>query len=108
MLWLRSATAMAAAVERFWASIELRRASYSFNVRAVSRIPARVASEEKSRVAAFARSGRISARVHGGRQIQRMLVCNCARVFDPFLHISERDQHHFGLHVEVEAIPDGC
>ena len=50
---------MAAVVERFWAFRELRRASYFFRVRDVSRIPARVASEEQSRVAAFARSGRI-------------------------------------------------
>ena len=60
VLWLRLATTMAAAVERFWASRELRRSSYSFRVRAVSRIPARVASEEESGVAVFARSGRIS------------------------------------------------
>ena len=51
---------MAAAVERFWASRELRRASYSFRVPAVSRIPARVVSEEQSRAATFARSGRSS------------------------------------------------
>ena len=60
VLWLRSATTMAAAVERFCASRELRRPSYSFRVRAVSRIPARVASEEESGVAVFAGSGRIS------------------------------------------------
>ena len=58
--WLRSATAMAAAVERFWASREARRASCFRRVRAASWIPARVVSEERSRAAAFVRSGRIS------------------------------------------------
>ena len=48
---------MTASFDRRCASIDLRRASYSLRVRAVSRIPARAASEEEVRVAAFARSG---------------------------------------------------
>ena len=55
--WLRSATAMTAAFDRFCASMGLRRASYSLRVRAVPWIPARAASEEEARMAAFARSG---------------------------------------------------
>ena len=57
--WLRSNTAMAAAVERFWASREVS-ASCSLRVRAVSWIPARVVSEERSRAAIFVRRGRSS------------------------------------------------
>ena len=43
----------------------------------------------------------------GGHQIQRMLVCSGACMFDPFVHVAEGDQPHLGLHVEVEVIPDG-
>ena len=46
-------------VRSFLSLLELRRASYSLRVRAVSWIPAWAASEEEARVAAFARSGRI-------------------------------------------------
>ena len=56
-VWLCSATVMSAAFERFSASREVRRASCSLRVRAVSRIPARVVSEERFRAAAFVRSG---------------------------------------------------
>ena len=58
--WLRSATAMAAAVERFWASREVRRASCSLRVRVVSSIPARVVTEVRSRAAIFVHRGRSS------------------------------------------------
>ena len=60
VVWLRSVTAMAAAVERLWASREVRRASCFLRVRAVSRIPARVVSAERFRAAAFVRSRRSS------------------------------------------------
>ena len=56
-VWLRSATVMSATFERFSASREMRRASCSLRVRAVSRILARVVSEERFRAAAFVRSG---------------------------------------------------
>ena len=45
--------------------------------------------------------------VLGGRQFQLMLVGSGACMFDPFLHVAERDQHYLGLHVGVEVIPDG-
>ena len=60
VVWLRSATAMAAAVERVWASREVRRASCSLSARAVSRIPARVVPEVRFRAVAFVGSGRSS------------------------------------------------
>ena len=58
--WLRSATAMTAAVEHFWASREARRASCSLRVRVVSSIPAREVTEVPSRAAIFVRRGRSS------------------------------------------------
>ena len=90
---------MAAAFARFWASMELRRASYSLKVRAVSWIPARAASEEEARVAAFARSGRIIRSCSAVAHVQHMLVCRCAGLTYFFLNVSEGDQHHFGLDV---------
>ena len=50
---------MTAALDRFYAPMDLRRASYSLTVHAVSWIPARAASEKVVRVAVFARRGRI-------------------------------------------------
>ena len=44
--------------------------------------------------------------VLGGRQVERMLACCCAGLFYSFLNVSEGDQHHFGLDVGGEAIPD--
>ena len=58
--WLRSTTAMAAAIERFWASREARRASCSLRARVVSSIPARVVMEVWSRAAIFVHIGRSS------------------------------------------------
>ena len=55
---LRLATAMAAAVERFWASREARRASCSLKVHVVSAIPARVVAEVRSRGASLFCRGR--------------------------------------------------
>ena len=57
---MRLATAMAAAVERFWASREARRASCSLRVRVVSWSPARVVAEVRSRAVNFSRRGIIS------------------------------------------------
>ena len=84
--WLRSATAMAAAVERFWASREVKRVSCSLRVRVVSWIPARVVSEERSRAAIFVRRGRSSRScsaaanpAHVGRQLCVHLRCHPSR-----------------------------
>ena len=52
---------MAAAVERFWASREARRASCSLRVRVVSSIPSRVVAEVRSSAVIFVRRG-ISSR----------------------------------------------
>ena len=44
----------------------------------------------------------------GCRQIQRMLISSCSRMLNPLLHVAEGDHHLLGLHLWVEAIPDGC
>ena len=45
--------------------------------------------------------------VLGGRQVQCLLVCYRTGLFHPFLNVLEGYQHHFGLDVGGEAIPDG-
>ena len=62
--WLRSATAMTAAFDRSYASMDLRRASYLLRARAMSWILARAMSEEEARVVAFARSGSLMLLSH--------------------------------------------
>ena len=59
-VWLRWATAMSAAVERFWTSREARRASCSRKVRLVSAIPARVVADVRSGLPSFFCRGRSS------------------------------------------------
>ena len=44
--------------------------------------------------------------VLGGRQVQHMLVRRCTGLFNSFLDVLEGDQHHLGLDVGGEAIPD--
>ena len=98
---------MAAAVERFWASRQLRRASYSFRVRALSRIPSAGGLGGAVQGGNLRPQRKEQPLVLGGRQFQLILVGSGACMFDPFLHVAERDQPYLGLHVGVEVIPDG-
>ena len=59
-VWTRSATAMVAAVECFWASREARRVSRSGRIRVVSSSPVRAVAEFRSRAVNFSRRGIIS------------------------------------------------
>ena len=44
--------------------------------------------------------------VLGGRQVQRMLVRCYTGLFHSILNVLEGDQHHLGLDVGGEAVPD--